>query len=306
MKIKQTKTPEAWLETVTTISEALPYLQQFSGETFVIKYGGAAMGDGALARGFAEDVVLLKQVGIHPIVVHGGGPQIGAMLERLGIHTSFVEGLRVTDAQAVEVVEMVLAGSINKQIVSEINRAGGLAAGICGKDGHLIEARKLRRSVRDPNSNIERILDLGFVGEPVRINPALLQAFIDSHIIPVIAPIGVGSGGETFNINADTVAGALAASLGAAKLMMLTDVRGVMDKDGTLISELSIREARRLIKEGTISGGMIPKIETCLHALEHDTEAVHIIDGRLPHALLLEVFTHYGAGTMMYRESTIR
>jgi acetylglutamate kinase len=302
MKTRQLKNSDEWIKTVTTLSEALPYMRQFSGETFVIKYGGAAMGDAKLARQFAEDIVLLKQVGINPIVVHGGGPQIGKMLERLKIQSSFVDGLRVTDAAAVEIVEMVLSGSINKQIVSEINAAGGMAVGISGKDGHLIEARKLRRSVRDPDSNIEKILDLGFVGEPVRINPTVIQEFVDCNIIPVIAPIGVGPNGETYNINADTAAGALAAAMAAAKLMVLTDVQGVINKKGELISEMSMRDAKKLIKDKTVSGGMIPKIETCIHALENDAEAAHILDGRLPHVLLLEIFTKYGAGTMIYRD----
>jgi len=301
MKTRELKTPDAWLKTAATLSEALPYMRQFADETFVIKYGGHAMGDAQLSRQFAEDIVLLKQVGINPIVVHGGGPQIGKMLERLKIQTSFVDGLRVTDSTTVEIVEMVLSGSINKQIVSEINAAGGMAIGISGKDGQLIEARKLRRSVRDPDSNIEKILDLGFVGEPVRINPIILQEFAESNIIPVIAPIGIGDKGETFNINADTVAGSLAAALAAAKLMILTDVAGVL-KDGELISELSLRDARKLMKDRVVTGGMIPKIETCLHALENDVEAAHILDGRLPHVLLLETFTRYGAGTMIYRE----
>ncbi|MFN9112925.1 MAG: acetylglutamate kinase, partial [Bacteroidota bacterium] len=233
---------------------------------------------------------------------HGGGPQIGKMLDRLKIESSFIDGLRVTDAAAVEVVEMVLSGSINKQIVSQINAAGGMAVGLSGKDGNLIEARKLRRHSKDSQSNVEQILDLGFVGEPVRINPGLLQEFAESNIIPVIAPIGYGPNGETYNINADTAAGALAASLAAAKLMILTDVPGVLNKEKELISELSIKEARKLEKDGVISGGMIPKIETCIHALENDVEAAHILDGRLPHVLLLEVFTKYGAGTMIYRD----
>jgi acetylglutamate kinase len=261
------------------------------------------MGDDALAKKFAEDIVLLKQVGINPIVVHGGGPQIGKMLERLKIKSSFIDGLRVTDAATVEIVEMVLCGSINKQIVSDINGAGGTAIGICGKDGRLIEARKLRRTVRDPDSSIERILDLGFVGEPVRINPTILEELTDSNIIPVIAPIGIGDKGETYNINADTAAGALAAALAASKLVILTDVAGILNKNGELISELSINEAHSLEKDGTISGGMIPKVETCIHALENDCEAAHILDGRLPHVLLLEIFTKYGAGTMIHRDA---
>jgi acetylglutamate kinase len=302
MKTRELKTPAAWLKTVATLSEALPYMREFAGETFVVKYGGHAMGDAKLSRQFAEDIVLLKQVGINPIVVHGGGPQIGKMLERLKIKSSFVDGLRVTDAATVEIVEMVLSGSINKQIVSEINAAGGMAIGISGKDGQLIEARKLRRTARDPDSNIEKILDLGFVGEPVRINPTLLQEFAESNIIPVIAPIGIGANGETFNINADTAAGAIAAALASAKLMILTDVAGILNKKGDLISEISIREAKKLIKDKTATGGMIPKIETCIHALENDAEAAHILDGRLPHVLLLETFTKYGAGTMIHRD----
>ncbi|MDE3037537.1 MAG: acetylglutamate kinase, partial [Pseudomonadota bacterium] len=263
MKTRELKTPDAWLKTAAMLSEALPYMRQFSGQTFIIKYGGHAMGDATLSRQFAGDIVLLKQVGINPIVVHGGGPQIGRMLERLKIKSSFIDGLRVTDSAAVEIVEMVLSGSINKQIVSEINAAGGTAIGISGKDGQLIEARKLRRSVRDPDSNIEKILDLGFVGEPVRINPTILQEFAESDIIPVIAPIGIGDKGETFNINADTVAGAMAAALAAAKLMILTDVAGVLSKNGELISDLTVKEARKLMKDNTATGGMIPKIETC-------------------------------------------
>lgn len=299
MKTRIIQDPSEWLKTVTTLSEALPYMREFAGETFVIKYGGHVMGDPELSRQFAEDIVLLKQVGINPIVVHGGGPQIGKMLERLKIQSSFIDGLRVTDAAAVEIVEMVLSGSINKQIVAEINAAGGMAVGISGKDGGLIEARKLRRSVRDTDSNIEKILDLGFVGEPVRINPTLLQEFSESHIIPVIAPIGIGASGETYNINADTAAGAIAAAIGASKLIILTDVSGVLNKNKELISELSFKEVRKLIKDKTISGGMIPKVETCLHALENDCEAAHILDGRLPHVLLLETFTKFGAGTMI-------
>ncbi|NBX04278.1 MAG: acetylglutamate kinase [Alphaproteobacteria bacterium] len=302
MKTRVLQKPDEWLKTVATLSEALPYMREFAGETFVIKYGGHAMGDAALGRKFAEDVVLLKQVGINPIIVHGGGPQIGKMLERLKIQSEFVDGLRVTDAATVEIVEMVLAGSINKQLAADITAAGGMAVGISGKDGGLIEARKVRRTMRDPDSNIEKILDLGFVGEPVRINPTILQEFADSDIIPVIAPIGLGANGETFNINADTVAGALAAALAAAKLMILTDVAGVLNKDKELISELSTRDVATLMKDGTIHGGMIPKLETCVHALENDCAAAHILDGRLPHVLLLETFTTYGAGTMVFKE----
>lgn len=302
MKTRDISSPDALLKTVSTLSEALPYMREFAEETFVIKYGGHAMGDATLSKQFAQDIVLLKQVGINPIVVHGGGPQIGKMLERLKIHSEFVDGLRVTDAATVEIVEMVLAGSINKQIVSEINAAGGAAIGICGKDGNLIEARKVRRTVKDPDSNIEKILDLGFVGEPISINPTILQAFAESNIIPVIAPIGYGTNGETFNINADTAAGAIAAAIAASKLMILTDVAGILTADKKLISELSTKEASQLIRDKIATGGMIPKIETCMHALDNDVESAHILDGRLPHVLLLEIFTKYGAGTMIFKE----
>ncbi len=288
-----------WLRTAATISEALPYLRRFSGKTFVIKYGGHAMGDDRLAASFANDIVLIKQVGINPVVVHGGGPQIGDMLERLKIKSSFVDGLRVTDADTVEIVEMVLSGSINKQIVTLINAAGGHAVGLSGKDGRLIEARKLRRTQRDPDSNIERVLDLGFVGEPVRINVGVLEVFTKSDMIPVIAPIGVGENGETYNINADTAAGAVAEALGAYRLMMLTDVAGVNDADGELVSRMSIEKGRALIADGTIAGGMIPKVETCLAVIEAGANAAHILDGRVPHTLLVEVFTEHGTGTMI-------
>lgn len=288
------------LKKAETLSEALPFMKQFAGETFVIKFGGSAMGDPELAKKFAHDVVLLKQIGINPVIVHGGGPQIGKMLDRLKIKSEFIDGLRVTDEATVEIVEMVLAGSINKHIVSEINAAGGLAVGLCGKDGALIEARKLRRSKRDPDSNIEKILDMGFVGEPTMVNPDILVVFEESHIIPVIAPIGVGEKGETFNINADTAAGAIAASLAARKLMMLTDVAGVLDNKKNLISNLTISQANKLIKNGTISGGMIPKVETCIDAVKRNTEAAHILDGRLPHVILLEIFTEHGTGTMIH------
>ena len=289
----------SWLEKAKTLSEALPYMKRYAGESFVIKYGGHAMGDDNLARAFASDVTLIKQVGINPVVVHGGGPQIGAMLERLKIKSSFVDGLRVTDRETVEIVEMVLCGSISKQIVTMINEVGGSAIGLSGKDGGLIRAEKLRRTRRVTDSNIEKILDLGFVGEPTRINPHLLESFEESDIIPVIAPIGVGPKGETFNINADTAAGAIAVAAGATRFLLLTDVPGVMDKEGNVIKELTTREARRLIDDGTIHGGMIPKVETCLQAVENDVDAAVIIDGTVPHALLLEIFTDAGVGTLI-------
>ncbi len=288
-----------WLEKAGILADALPYMRAFAGETVVIKYGGHAMGDEDLAADFAKDIVLLKQVGMNPVVVHGGGPQIGDMLDRLKIQSSFVDGLRVTDAETVDIVEMVLCGSINKKIVTAINGAGGFAVGLSGKDGNLIKERKIRRSKKDPGSNIENILDLGFVGEPTDINPHILDTFEDSDIIPVIAPIGVGKGGETYNINADTSAGAIAAAMGAKRLLMLTDVAGVKSDIGQLIPEITVERARTLIQSGTISGGMIPKVETCLQAVEHSVEAAVILDGRVPHAVLLELFTPHGAGTLI-------
>lgn len=290
-----------WFAKAETLSEALPYMRRFAGKTFVIKYGGHAMGDQNLANLFARDVVLLKQVGINPVVVHGGGPQIGAMLERLKIKSSFVDGLRVTDAETVEIVEMVLAGSINKAIVAAINAAGGKAVGLSGKDGDMIRARRLTRTTIDPDLHIERVLDLGFVGEPEAIDPAILSVFARSDIIPVIAPTGIGSDGATYNINADTVAGAIAAALNATRLLMLTDVVGVLDKDKRLIAKLTLESAQALIADGTISGGMIPKIETCTSAVIQGVEASVILDGRVPHALLLEIFTSGGAGTLIQR-----
>jgi len=287
------------LRTARTLAEALPYMRRFTGQTFVIKYGGHAMGDRQLADQFAHDVVLMKQVGINPVVVHGGGPQIGAMLDRLKIKSSFIDGLRVTDGDTVEIVEMVLSGSINKTIVTAINGAGGAAVGISGKDGHLIEATKLKRTTRDPDSNIEKVLDLGFVGEPVKINPRLLKTFARSDLIPVIAPIGVGEDGETYNINADTAAGTIAATLKAAKLVMLTDIAGVLDENGELISKMTPERTDELRKRGIIKGGMIPKLETCLNAVANGVGAAHILDGRQPHVLLLEAFTAAGVGTMI-------
>ena len=283
-----------------TLSAALPYLRRYAGKTIVVKYGGHAMGDETLGDLFARDIVLLKQIGMNPIVVHGGGPQIGQMLERLKIKSSFIDGLRVTDRDTVEIVEMVLSGSINKQIVQAINAQGGHAIGLSGKDADLIKARKLRRTRHESDSNIEKILDLGFVGEPRRINAKVLETFERSDIIPVIAPIGVGENGETYNINADTVAGAVAAAVAATRLLLLTDVTGVLDKNKNLLSELTSEEARALIADGTIKGGMIPKIETCLDAVDGGVEAAVIIDGRVPHAILLELFAE-GAGTLIRR-----
>ena len=287
------------MHTAQTLSEALPYMRQFAGQTFVIKYGGHAMGDAELAERFASDIVLIKHVGINPVIVHGGGPQIGKMLDRLAIKSEFIDGLRVTDQTTVEIVEMVLSGSINKQIVTAINGAGGTAMGLSGKDGRLIEAEKLHRTKKDPDSNIEKVLDLGFVGEPKKINPHVLNVLEQSDVIPVIAPIGVGENGETYNINADTAAGKIAETLKAAKLVMLTDIAGVLDGDGELISKMTAEQADQLTLDGVIKGGMIPKLETCLSAVAQGVGAAHILDGRLPHVLLLEAFTAAGVGTMI-------
>ncbi|MEX2615354.1 MAG: acetylglutamate kinase [Alphaproteobacteria bacterium] len=290
---------EEWLAKADILTEALPYMRQYAGQTIVVKYGGHAMGDAALSSAFARDVVLLKQVGLHPVVVHGGGPQIGAMLERLKIKSEFVDGLRVTDAATVEIVEMVLSGSINKEIVAAIAGAGGRAAGLSGKDAGLIQATKLTRTTRDEDSSIERVLDLGFVGQPTRIDPRILNVFASSEIIPVIAPLGLGADGETFNINADTAAGAIAIATGASRLLLLTDVEGVLDKNRVLIKEMNVAEARARMADGTLTGGMIPKVETCIEAIEGGVEAAVIVDGRTLHATLLEIFTAHGSGTMI-------
>jgi len=285
------------------LSEALPYMQRYDRQIVVVKYGGHAMGDAKLAEDFAQDIVLLEQSGVKPIVVHGGGPQIGAMLEKLKIKSEFANGLRITDRATVEIVEMVLAGSINKQIVSEINRLGGKACGICGKDGNLMIARKLERTVRDPDSNIEKVVDLGFVGEPERVNPHIVEVISASDLIPVIAPIGVSADGTTYNINADTFAAALAGAMKAKRLLLLTDVPGVLDREKRLIPKLTVSEARALIADGTISGGMIPKVESCIEVIQAGVEGVVIIDGRVPHAVLLELFTKHGAGTLIVRDT---
>jgi acetylglutamate kinase len=284
------------------LSEALPYMQRYDRETVVVKYGGHAMGDPELAKDFARDVVLLKQAGVNPVVVHGGGPQIGRLLERLNIKSEFQDGLRVTDRQTVDVVEMVLAGSVNKEIVSAINDQGGKAVGICGKDANLMRAKKLERRVRDPQSNIEKVLDLGFVGEPGLVEPHIIDVIIQSDLIPVVAPIGVGPDGETLNINADTFAAAIAVALKAKRLLLLTDVDGVLDKQGKLIRSMTTAEAAKLIENGTITGGMIPKIESCVDVIAEGVEAVVIINGKVPHSVLLELFTEHGAGTLIERK----
>jgi acetylglutamate kinase len=289
-------------ETARTLSEALPYIQRYDNKTVVIKYGGHAMENGELSQLFAKDVVLLKLLGINPVVVHGGGPQIGRMLEKLGIVSRFEDGLRVTDAASMEIVEMVLAGSINKSIVRAINAAGGKAVGLAGSDANLITATKATKTKRDPDSNIERVVDLGFVGEPDKVDPSVLNALArqaEDDFIPVVAPVGVGPDGQSFNINADTAAGAVAGALKAKRVLFLTDVTGVLDKSGNLIKQLTVSEARGLIADGTAKGGMIPKLETAIQAVEKGVEAAVILDGRKPHALLMELFTEHGAGTLV-------
>jgi len=281
------------------IAKALPYMLRYDDQVVVVKYGGHAMGDADLGQAFARDITLLRQAGVQPVVVHGGGPQIGAMLDRLGIRSEFKNGLRVTDKATVDVVEMVLAGAINKEVVHLINASGGKAIGLCGKDGNLVTAEKLHRRVRDPNSAIEQILDLGFVGEPHEVNPTVLRLVMKEELIPVVAPVAPGRDGETYNINADTFAGAIAGALDAKRLLFLTDVPGVLDADGKLIKELSVAQARALIEDGTISGGMIPKVETCIEAIEQGVEGVVILNGKVPHAVLLELFTDQGAGTLL-------
>jgi len=283
------------------LSEALPHMQQYDEETVVVKYGGHAMGEEQMARDFARDIVLLEQLAINPVVVHGGGPQIGAMLERLGIRSQFAAGLRITDARTVEVVEMVLAGSINKQLVGFINGAGGKAIGLTGKDGNLVRARKLSRTMVDPESAIERIVDLGFVGEPEKVDVTVLTQILGREIIPVLAPIASGADNVTYNVNADTFAGAIAGALKAKRLIFLTDVPGVLDKSKQLIQDMSVDQARHLIADGTISGGMIPKVETCIDALDLGVEGVVILDGKVPHSVLLELLTDHGAGTLIHR-----
>jgi acetylglutamate kinase len=283
------------------LSEALPYMQRYDEEIVVVKYGGHAMGDEHLAQAFAKDIVLLEQTAINPVVVHGGGPQIEAMLKRVGVQSQYADGLRITDAKTLEVVEMVLAGLINKQMVGHINEAGGKAIGLCGKDGNMVVARKLTRTVVDPDSHIEKIIDLGFVGEPEKVDTMVLNEILGRQLIPVLAPVAAAANGGTFNVNADTFAGAIAGALHAKRFLLLTDVPGVLDKSKMLIKELSVDDARRLIADGTISGGMIPKVETCIYALEQGVEGVVILDGKVPHAVLLELFTELGSGTLIHR-----
>ena len=291
-----------WLGKAGILTDALPFMRRYAGSTVVVKFGGHAMGDKSLFKTFASDMVLLKQVGTNPLVVHGGGPQIGEMLERMAIKSEFIDGLRVTDEATVDIVEMVLAGSINKSIVAAINEAGGRAVGISGKDANLITAKRLLRTKTDPESNIEKVVDLGFVGEPTKIDSTLIDTLILGGLIPVIAPVGQGGDGETYNINADTAAGAIAGAADAKRMLMLTDVEGVLDNTGQLIPDLTIKEANKLKANGVISGGMIPKIETCIGAVRQGAEAAVILDGRVPHAVLLELFTSQGHGTIIRRD----
>jgi acetylglutamate kinase len=296
---------EAGWATAKTLAEALPYIQIYDRETVVIKYGGHAMGQEDVAKLFAADTVLLKLLGVHPVVVHGGGPQISRMLDKAGVKSTFVDGLRVTDEATMEVAEMVLSGAINKEIASWITQAGAEAdvrgVGLSGKDARMITAEKVTRTKKDPDSNIEQAVDLGFVGEPTKVDPHIIQALLTSETdyIPVIAPIGVSTQGQTFNINADTVAGALAGALKAKRMLMLTDIAGVLDGEGKLIRAMTIAEARGLIESGVASGGMIPKLENAIHAVENGVEAVVILDGRRPHAMLVELFSEHGAGTLI-------
>ncbi len=305
MNIKQqnpaSEIPADALAQARVLVQALPHMQRYDDEIVVVKYGGHAMGDEKAARDFARDIVLLEQSGVNPVVVHGGGPQIGDMLKRLKIKSEFSAGLRVTDAATVEIVEMVLAGSINKQIVGFINEAGGRAVGLTGKDGNMVLAKKLTRTLADPGSAIEKEVDLGFVGEPAKVDTTVLDQILGRELIPVLAPVAGGVEGGTFNVNADTFAGAIAGALKAKRLLLLTDVPGVLDKSKKLIKELSLSEARKLIADGTISGGMIPKVETCIDALDQGVEGVVILDGKVPHAVLLELLTDHGAGTLIQR-----
>ena len=281
------------------LMRALPHMQHYDDATIVVKYGGHAMGDEQMARDFAKDMILLEQAGVNPVVVHGGGPQIGAMLNRLNIKSEFAAGLRVTDKATMDVVEMVLAGLINKQIVGFINNEGGRAIGLCGKDGNMVTAQKLTRTIVDNATKEEHEIDLGFVGEPAHVDSRVLDALLGRELIPVLAPVCNGNDGQTYNVNADTFAGAIAGALGAKRLLLLTDVPGVLDKNKNLIPELTVSQIHELIADGTITGGMIPKVETCIYALEQGVEGVVILDGKVPHAVLLELLTDHGAGTLI-------
>ena len=299
MDNKSSTLQSSLLEKTGMLVEALPFMRRYSGQTIVVKFGGHAMGEADYVSAFAADIALLDQVGARPVVVHGGGPQIGEMLKKLQIESNFIDGLRVTDEATISVVEMVLAGGINKALVAAIAKAGGRAVGISGKDGGLITARKLMATAKTEGSAIEEAIDLGFVGEPAHVDTSVLEALNAADLIPVVAPVGSDADGETYNINADTAAGAVAAALGATRMLMLTDVAGVLDRDGTLITEMTVSQAEALIRDGTVSGGMIPKVETCINAVLGGAEAAVIMDGRAPHALLVELFTEHGMGTFI-------
>jgi len=286
-------------EHIKILAGALPFLKRYDDQIVVVKYGGHAMGEEETALRFGRDIALLEQVGVTPVVVHGGGPQINAMLKRLNVQSTFVQGLRVTDEAMLDVVEMVLAGPVNKQVAEAITRAGAIAVGISGKDGGLIRAKKAMRTVRNPDSNVEEAIDLGFVGEPESIDTRVLKLMIGADIVPVVAPVGVGADGQTYNINADTVAGAIAGALNAERLLVLTDVAGVKGPDGKFIPEMTVAQVKAGIAEGWINAGMIPKVETCIYAIEKGVKAAVILDGRVPHAVLRELFTDAGAGTMV-------
>ena len=293
---------DMWLDKVATLIESLPYMKQYSGLSVVIKFGGHAMGEQASIEAFASDIVLLQQVGAKPVVVHGGGPQIGSMLSRLEMESNFIDGLRVTDQQTISIVEMVLAGAINKSLVASISAAGGMSVGISGKDGNLIIAKKLNHRTKDTDSAIENLVDLGYVGIPDKVDKQVLDALLGVNMIPVVAPLGLGADGQTYNINADTAAGSIASALNASRLLMLTDVDGVLDDNGKLIPRLSIAQARQLILNGVIKGGMIPKVETCIQAVQSGAGAAVILDGRKKHAVLVELFTEHGIGTLIHAD----
>lgn len=292
---------ESFIGKAEVLMEALPYIQRFYGKTFVVKFGGSAMADEELKTSFAQDVVLLKYVGINPVVVHGGGPQIDQTLKKMGIASRYVRGMRVTDPETIDIIEMVLVGKVNKEIVGLINRHGGMAVGLSGKDGGLILARKMSVTIAS-NGELPEIIDIGMVGEIIGINPLVIHSLDENKFIPVIAPVGVGEQGETYNINADIVAGQIAEALGAEKLILLTDVEGVRDKKGELLGTLKINQARKLIQDGVVGEGMIPKVECCMEALKGGVGKTHIIDGRAKHAVLLEIFTKEGVGTEVVRK----
>ena len=297
VKVSKTNNND-WVKQASILSQALPFMQKYTGKNITIKYGGAAMGENNLSLSFAKDIALLKQVGINPVVVHGGGPRIKIMLDRLKVKSSFVDGLRITDKETMKIVEMVLSGSINKEIVMEINKEGGRAIGLSGKDALLAETVKLEK--KESNSEVEKVLDLGFVGYPNKINNDVLKWLLDSDFIPVLSPIGYDCQSyETYNINADTMAGSVASSVLSERLILLTDVKGVLDKSGNLLTQISIKDVQKLINNGTITGGMIPKVKTCVEAVKSGVKASVILDGRLPHSILLEMFTEHGVGTLI-------